>query len=327
MDQQGQTSEGQSPNSNEAILTTDTAAQVAPAPEPTVAEKINQIAATKNPDALTPQPTYTPNYKFKAADKEYEFDEVLRGVVKNEAQEKKLRELYEKGYGIDQVKSERDKHRTSFKELETQHTVLNRGLDTLSTMLEKGDFHGFFNALQIPEQQVLQYALSRVQYRELPPEQRQQLDSQYESQQRLQYLEQANEELQSGYQQQLVQHRANELDSYLGRPDVNQVASVFDARVGTPGAFRDEVIRRGQYYASLPDGQDVPVERAVREVLGLVGPVAPQGEQAESMEATQAPFMQNQKPVIPNIKGRGTSPAKKVVRSIDDLRKLGQSME
>lgn len=296
----------------------------------TIAEKINKIAAEKMPGAGAidgTKPVYTPNFKFKAADKEHEFDAVFKDAIKNEAQEKKLRELYEKATGLDHVKSERERFRSSYKDLESQHSVLNRGLDQLSTMLEKKDYQGFFNSLKIPEQEVLQYALSRVKYRELPPEQRQQMDQQYESQQRLVHLEQANEQLITGYQQQLVQHRANELDGYIGRPEVNQVASAYDTRAGRPGAFREEVIRRGQYYASI-SGEDVPVERAVREVMSLVGHVAAPAsavvdtQNPQNVQATPA----GAKPVIPNIKGRGTSPAKKVIRSIDDLRKLGQSM-
>jgi hypothetical protein len=313
MDQQIQeTSTGSQDSVNEGVVDKAPAAPAAEeAPQKTVADKINQLAADKNPNVVPQEPAYTPN-------------------IKSPAEEKKIRELYEKAYGLEHVKSERERFRTAHKEVETQYKSLNNGLDQLSGMLEKQDYHGFFQALKIPEQDVLQYALSRVQYRELPPEQRQQLDAQYEAQQRLAYLEQANQELVGGFQEQRVHQRASELDAYIGRPDIAQVVSAFDARVGQPGAFRDEVIRRGQYYASLPDPQDIPVEQAVREILGLVGPI-PQAQQAvgdegQAMEATPAPVVQNQKPVIPNIRGRGTSPAKKVVRSVDDLRKLAQTM-
>jgi len=274
-------------------------------------------------DKLSPEAAYTPNFKFKAADKEQEFDDFVRGAVKNAEQEKKLRELYEKAYGLDHVKSEREKYRNDYKTVNEQYSALNKGLDQLSVMLRNKDYHGFMESLKIPEQDILQYALSRVQYKEMPPEQRQQLDQQYEAQQRLAYLEQANQELVSGYQSQMVQQRASELDGYIGRPEVSQVASEFDARVGRQGAFRDEVIRRGQYYASLPNSQDITVEQAVQEIMNIVGRPQPQGMQAQGqnqMVGTQAPVQQNTKPVIPNIKGRGTSPVKKAVRSIDDLR-------
>jgi hypothetical protein len=157
----------------------------------------------------------------------------------------------------------------------------------------------------------------------MPPEQRQQIDSQYEKEQKLSYYEQANQELLNMYQTQQVQQRASELDSYLGRPEISQTASQFDARAGRPGAFRDEVVRRGQYYASIPNGKDISVEQAAKEVMMLVG------TNYQSQD-TQNPLPQQQgqesKPVIPNIKGRSTSPAKRVVRSLDDLRRKSQEL-
>lgn len=275
-------------------------------------------------------PAYTPNYKFKALDKEFEFDEWLRPHVKSQEHEKKLRELYEKAYGLDHVKSERDKIRTEYKTVNEQYSSLNRGLDQLTSMLKNKDFHGFFNSLEIPEQDILQYALSRVQYSQLPPEQRAIFDQQYAEKQRLAYYEQENRDLVVAYQNQMGQQRSYELDGYLSRPEVASTVSAFDARVGYPGAFRDEVIRRGQYYANLPNAQDIPVEQAVREIMNLAGPIAAQAmaQQApQDMGLSQQVQAQQSKPVIPNIKGRGTSPAKKVVRSISDLRKLHASME
>lgn len=279
-------------------------------------------------------PKYTPNYKFKVLDKEQEFDEWLRPVVKDADTEKRVRELLEKAHGLEHVKAERQKFREQATNIEGQYTALSKGLDYLSGMVEKGDLHGFFKELSIPEDKILQYALSRVKYREMPPEQRQQIDAQNESQQRLEYFERANSELLNAFNEQRTQQRASELDGYLGRPEVSQAISQFDQRIGQPGAFRDEVIRRGQYYASLPNPQDISVEQAVREVMMLAGVQAAQDAQASQGQAPQAAMQaapqavqQTQKPVIPNIKGRGTSPVKKAVRSIDDLRALARTAE
>lgn len=267
---------------------------------------------------------YTPNYKFKAMGTEQEFDELLRPLIKDKATEEKIRELYAKSYGIDSIKTDRQKYKEELDSLRPQYTSLNKGLDQLSGMLQKGDYHGFFNALKIPEQDVLQYALSRVQYKELPPEQQQQVDRQYQESQKLAYLEQTNQQILEMYQNQAVSQRTNDLDGFLGKPDVSSLASSFDARVGQPGAFRDEVIKRGQYYASLPNPVDIPVEQAVREVMTLIGqaqPAAPQVPQATAAIQNQV-AAQQAKPVIPNIKGRGTSPTKKAVGSMKDLRRL-----
>jgi hypothetical protein len=270
------------------------------------------------------KPVFTPNFKFKAGGKEMEFDDFIRPIIKDADTEKKLREMYEKAHGLPSIKSERDRVLEEYKGLKGEYTGLTEGLDHLSTLVSKKDYHGFFNALGIPEQDVLQYALSRVQYKELPPEQRQQMDAQYQASQRLEYLERANQELLQTYQTQQVSQRSAELEGYLQRPEIAQITSAFDARMG-PGAFKNEVIRRGQYYASLPQAQDITVEQAVNEIMSLVGPVAPQQAPAPQIEPPQAVQQHQMKPVIPNIKGRGTSPAKKIVRSISDLRKEAAS--
>lgn len=334
MDQVQETSTGAVSPNTETTNTEGVSSATVPATEEAAGGIAGHIAKVQGAldKPVVEAPSYTPNFKFKAADKEHEFDEFLRGAVKNAEHEKKIRELYERSYGLDHVKGERDKFRNEFKSVNEQYGALNKGLDALNVMLKNKDYHGFYQAMGIPEQDVLQYALSRVKYKEMPPEQRQQLDQQYESQQRLAYLEQANQELIASYQQQTVQQRTQELDGYLGRPEISQVASSFDARMGQPGAFRDEVIRRGQYYASLPDGKDVPVEQAVREIMALVGNVSPQATPAEAQQQVngmQAEHEQTQqtKPVIPNIKGRGTSPARKVIKSIDDVRNLSKSFQ
>jgi hypothetical protein len=339
MDQVQETTSPGAETLNSETTSTESTTSTVPATEEAaggVAGHIAKVQAAQAGGVPAAVEAYKPNFKFKAADKELEFDDFIRDAVKNAEHEKKLRELYEKAYGLDHVKAERERFRNEYKTVNEQYSALNKGLDQLSIMLRNKDYHGFFNALKLPEQDILQYALSRVQYSQLPPEQRQKLDQQYESQQRLSYLEQANQELIAEYQGQMVQQRSQELDGYLGRPEVSQVAAAFDARVGRQGAFKDEVIRRGQYYASLPEAQDIPVEQAVREIMTLVGNIAPQATPAQAqtqMDGMQSSFeqqpqaAQQPKPVIPNIKGRGTSPAKKVVKSIDDLRKMHASME
>jgi hypothetical protein len=163
----------------------------------------------------------------------------------------------------------------------------------------------------------------------MPPEQRQRIDQEYETRQRLEYFERANQELLQAFQQTQTQQRTAELNGYLQRPDVAAAAQAFDQRAGREGAFREEVIKRGQYYARLPEPVDIPVEQAVSEILRYVGPMnAPQPQAEAQMEAPapQAAVAPAPKPVIPNIKGRGTSPVKKAVKSIDDLRARGREL-
>ena len=97
------------------------------------------------------------------------------------------------------------------------------------------------------------------------------------------------------------------------------------------GAFRNEVIKRGQLYAH--NGIDKPVSEVVKEVLLLAGHAAPQANGIQQTvdnsagNGGQAPQQQipaQKPPVIPNVGGQGTSPAKRVVRSLDEIRALAK---
>lgn len=267
-------------------------------------------------------PSYEPNYKFKVLEEEKEFDEFLRGAIKDEETEKQVRELYEKAYGLEHVKAERQKIRDEYKQLKEESDALNGALGQLSEYVNKDDLHTFFQELGIPEQKVLQYAIERAQYSDLSPEQRQQWDQQYNERQRAYMLERQNQELLAAQQQSAVNQRVGELESYLQSPEISSVVQSFDSRVGKPGSFMAEVIKRGQYYASLPEPQDISVQQAVNEVLNLVGGISQQQAAAAEIPVEQKVIVPEDKPTIPNIKGSGTSPTKKLPNSIDDLRKL-----
>lgn len=272
-------------------------------------------------------PTYTPNFKFKVLDKELEFDPELKTVIKDQMTEKKFRELYEKAHGLDHVKTERQRIKeeyTGFKEKVAQR---DRAIETLNTYVQKGDMHSFFQALKIPEDMVLKYALDRVQYREMSPEQRAQVDSQYEYQNRAMTLEEQNQMLAQKVQEESARARTIELESELMRPEISQAAQAFDARVGQPGAFKQAVKDMG-FFIWQTRQVDVPAKQAIMEVMARYGltSTAPTIQGANGFDtagATQAP-VQNQipKPVIPNIRGSGASPVRKVPRSIEDLKKL-----
>lgn len=288
-------------------------------------------ASTTTPDpaivaAAPAAPAFTPNFKFKVMDKEHEIPEFLRGVVKDVDTQKKLIELHEKAYGLDAVKGKYQSTKQQFESLMSEKKAQDAGLATLGQYLEKNDLDSFFKALKISEEQVLQYALDRVNYRELPIEKRMQHDAQLSERQRTYQLEQQYQQLQQQFQQESVQARTFQLDSALARPDVKTVADAFDAKVGKPGAFKAEVIKRGQY-ANFTTGADISADQAVSEVLGMFSPFVQQATQAPAQAATQSTSgAQSAPPVIPNVTGRGTSPVRKAVKSIADLEQRAREL-
>ena len=281
----------------------------------------------------TPPPAYSPNLKFKVHDKELEFEPWMKDAIKNAEAEKKARELHEKAYGLDYVKQDRSQLRDRLKGIETEYRQQSQGIQQLTGMIQKKDFDSFFDAVNIQEDDVLRYALQIAQRRQNPQLlQQHQQERQYKQQ--LGQAHSAQEQLQEQYAQVAVQAKTFEMNQVLSRPDVHAAREAFDARVGRPGAFEEEVIKRGQYHHYM-SGSDVSAEQAVSEVLHLIGPVAasqqPQAPVIQTPGVQQTPGQQQvvapaPKPVIPNIQGRGTSPTKKVPTSLEDIKRIRDDM-
>lgn len=269
---------------------------------------------------------YTPNYKYKVMDKEHEIPEFLRGAITDTEKEKQIKELYEKAMGLDVVKPKYQTVKQQYDRVIQEKQNQDKSIEVLGSFVQKNDLDSFFKALKIPEEQVFEFVQQRLQYRELAPEQRRQIDMQRSEQQRMEHLEMQHQQLQERYFNDTVQARTYQLDTALEKPEVREIAEAFDARVGTSGAFKTEVIKRGQL-AHYTTGADIPVAQAVTEVLSMYRPLmgsAASGQQmgASAMGAKNAPPAP---PVIPNITGRQTSPAKRVPKSLDELRALAKA--
>lgn len=276
------------------------------------------------------QAAYEANLKFKVMDKEHEFDDFLRDVITNEDREKRLRELYEKAYGLDFVKPKYQEVRDKYKDLEKQHTQLNQGIESLDQMVQRGDFDGFFDSLKLPKEKIYQWVVDKVKYQQASPEEKQRIDSE----QRAQREAWSSTDQAQSYQQQLeaqkVQFLQREMDLMFLQPDVKQVAAAYDAKVGKPNAFFDYVKERGET-AWVTKGQEYTAKQAVEEAVAMVKPFLgqPGGQQTAQQPASgQSTPPQTQKPrVIPNVQGRGNSPiGTPKVKSLDDLKRLRQEI-
>lgn len=294
------------------------------------AEKITLKEGEKDPNQ-PPTPQYAPNYKFKVFDEELkkdiekEFDDWAKGLIKSKEQEDKFRDLYTKVTGFESVKSSRNKLKNEVQKLQSESTDFKKSLSVLSDHVQNNDMQSFFEALKIPEDKVLRYAMERINYHQLPDDKKREYDGARDLKYRSQILAEDNQRLEQAHVQAQANVREQELGSALMSPDVKAIADAVDARTG-PGSFRNEVIRRGEYYWHAHK-KDIPVSQAIQEVVSLLGQPAqtmmPTTANAAmpggAPEVVQAP---EKKPIIPNIQGRGTSPAKKMPRSIADLKKL-----
>lgn len=297
----------------------------------TEASSNDSSQASQEMQASAP-PQYTPNYKFKVKDKELDFDDFIKPSLKDAETEKKVRELYEKAYGLDEVKSDRQLLKEKAKDFETKYTNVEQGLKTLGSYAQKKDFRTFFDILNIPRQDIINYALEELKYEELPADQKAIIEAQRQREQEYEQTSWQNRQLQQQMQQLSLQQATFELNQELAKPEVASAITAFETRFGKPGAFRAEVIRRGQYYEQV-HRTSPPASQLVAEVLQIVGGI-PQAQQgaggSHGTLETQAQIVQNQqsKPVIPVMSGGGSakSPVKKVPTSIDDLRKMRQQL-
>ena len=259
----------------------------------------------------------------------------MRGAVKDADTEKKIRELYEKAYGLDVVKPRFQETRQAFNELRQEHQQITHDIQELRGFYAKGDFDSFFEKLSIPQEKIFQWVLDKANYNELPPEQRQAMDQQRMANKRAETVEKQMQQLQSQYQEQISHATQYALDLAIERPEVKTFAQQFDERVGQPGAFRQAVIERGEW-AWDKKGVYLTPEQAIQEVFKLAGyvPAAAQPNPAPGAQAVggqKAPaqtvvVQQQQKDVIPNVTGKGTSPAKSRPKNLEDLKKLAAQM-
>jgi hypothetical protein len=273
-------------------------------------------------DPAQATPPYTPNYKLKVMDREVEIDEMLRPLIKDQASEKKIRELVEKAYGLDFAKP---KHEA----LQTQFNEFQQGFQQLGEMAQ-GRLQEFLDFWKIPKEKLYEHVASLLNYEQLAPEEKARVDRerQLEAQARQGQLQ--HQQLLQRYQDEMAAVRVRELDTAISRSDISQVATEFDTRVGRPGAFRGEVVRRARMIA-YETGKDISVDDAIKEVMSSLGYVeAPAG--GAGTPASQAPtkvvaaVAQKKHPVLPNVGGGGASPVKKVVNSLGDLRRIRKEM-
>jgi hypothetical protein len=301
--------------------------------EPSQQSVLSKDAAPEVNVTETPEvPQYTPNFKFKYTggldpvtqkplQQEKEFDDFLRASIKDAESEKKVRELYEKAYGLDFVKPNYEDYKKKYPELEQKYSQLDGTVNEILDLRDrgiKGDdaaLEACLEQMRIPEEAIAKWMLAKIKKMELPPEQQQVYNQFEETRKRNLVLERQFQELEGRTQSQAVHARTVELETGLQKPEVSSFVRAFDNARKEPGAFRKEVQERGLYEWKV-NGKDISAEEAISLVMsryqGLVTPQA----------AVNAPEVSNEPlPVIPRVKGKAVSATGKQVRSIEDIKK------
>lgn len=296
--------------------------------QPNVVEKETDPGVTIDPAAVTPPPVeFKPDFKLKVMDEEKEIPEAFRALMKDEKSAKEVKEVFEKYYGHDFTKPKYETLKSTHSELQKTYQQVESQINDLKSDFQRGDLDSFFSKLNIPKETILQYALQKVQYEQLPPDQKQLMDDKQTAERERILLQRQNQQLSQTFESQMQQARRMALDTELARSDIKSAADVFDARVGKPGAFRQEIINRGQL-AWTQRNVDLSPGQAVEEVMRIFGlQGAPASASPQNQPAPASAAVPPQAPTIPNVGGaKATSPVRQKPRSIEDLKKMAAEM-
>jgi hypothetical protein len=273
-----------------------------------------------------PQPSpYTPNYKYKILGKEQEFDEFLRGAVKDAETEEKVRSLYTKANGLEHMKGQYLKTRETLQSKDKELGSISSQLQEIAQYRDKKDFGNVFKGLNIKPDDVLEWAVQHAERMQLPPEQRQLYEAQESAQDQLRQVQQQNQWLQEQYNSQVANTRQMELNQSMADSQISEFANTYDQRTGQEGAFQMEVVRRGALHYQMT-GQDLPPAEVVKQTLFALGWQGQQGQNHGS-NVTQMPRQASGRPpIIPHVAGKSASPVRKSPKSLDEMRALAKSM-
>jgi hypothetical protein len=182
----------------------------------------------------------------------------------------------------------------------------------------------FFAALDIPQENIMKYALEKVKLAEMDPAARQAVLSQLDADRRAEMLQQERDSAASETATLSQQNIALQVDFVLAKPEVAALAAEFDKRVGKPDAFKQAVYREGSL--AWNDGEVLPPHEAVQRVIknyGLSGTGAAPAAQTPSpgQAAPQKPVVKRTTQTIPNVGSRNASPLPSKPKNLDEVLK------
>lgn len=267
---------------------------------------------------------YEPDYTFRFGDEEYEMDERLKAMITDKESEEFIRDLVERASGLDLLKEQRQHLREEVAQLQSLEEQRRNAIGQLQEFIQKNEWDPFQKTWGITDDQILERAIKIMELREMDPADRQAYQESMQARQQNYALQQQNQMLQQQFLQQSAQQRDWELQQTLQSPEFSTVAQQFDERAGRQGAFREEIIKRGQYYAQT-SGVDVPPQELAKELAAYVGPIQEFATNNNSPTNPHNRVVQpRQKKTLPKIAGGGQNPVKKPIRSIAELRAKAQ---
>lgn len=288
-----------------------------------------KLAASKAKDGAKPtteaKPAYTPNLKFKVLDKELEFEDWAKGFIKDAETEKKVREFHEKAYGLDSVKADRTTLKTQLGETSAKLMEYQTGFNNLHEAKAKKDYDSFFEAWEIPKEDIIKYALDVVK-REEDPQAKAQWEKSREAAQQQTVFQTEQQRLSQREADFAVKERLFELNLELSKPDNAVFIQAYEAGTGKPGSFKEFVQQIGASVFATSK-RDIPASEAMQIAIGHLRAANPTLGRTAETETAMKVVSASTKPVIPNIRGSGGSPVRQSPKTLADLRARAKELE
>ena len=279
-------------------------------------------------DDPAPAP-YEPDYSFNYTDKtglkqKGEFPEHIRALMTTKEREEEIRSLYAKSHGIDFIQGKRDELTQRLTQTEGSLKKFMGGMAQLKSIYQQGNLDGFFQIMGLKEDAVLQWAVERVNYMKLTPEQRAAADRHRSASVDAVLLAHENQELKQNHLSTLQTQRAQAAEQLLERADYAPHVAEYDRRVGRAGAFREEMFLRGRM-AWDSKKADLSPEQAASEVIAMAGLKAA-ASGGGAARPNGAPASPTQPRTIKRPPAGSGSAVGKGFKSIDDLKKARDKM-
>lgn len=284
---------------------------------------------------------YSPDFKYKAGGKEMEIPKKFRALITDKESEEEVKKLFGQAATLDEFKANNATLKEHYTKAAQGLNQFHAGVSQLRAAAQKGDFDDFFKKVNIPPERIFQWVLDKVNYNQLSPEQRQQVDYQRNLQNQTELAQTQVSQASQRELQLATQVKGMQLDQTLEKADVRQMSEAFDSRLGRAGAFKEAIIEHAKSIWALSNRTvDLTPEQAVASFVQRYGnPAAFSGQVPAAGAANQTGNVStpsataatggsaNSTPpvkVIPNVAGRSASPIKQKPRNLDDLRRLAK---
>lgn len=292
------------------------------------------------------EPAYKANTKFKAGvynkeskqleQKEYDIDPRFAGLMTDADSEKAVRELHEKAFGLESVKERFNEAKQEITTVRKENEGIKGSIDYLRNVYREstkpgGNIHKmdeFFQRLQVPQEVLAKYMLAKIELNEMPPEQRNAILGQMETERQAANIARQRDELDVQNQQRAIELKNQATDLVLARPELAALSSAYDDRVGTPGSFKHAMFKEGML-AWQTEGMDISPQEAAQRVIKNYGldsgkhnlPPAKQPGAGSQAAPNGKTVVQRTNKTIPNVGGSAGSPLAKGPKNMDELLK------